>query len=258
MTSPFPGMDPYLEQASMWPDVHNRLMFAICDQIQPLLSPRYTAVLTPYVAYEAIDIATTRTVVPDIGVLEQHGETHESAAVVIAPAPLTGLIEVATRYHRIEIRTVGEEHLVTVIELLSPVNKRPGADAADAYERKRRDVLHSTVHLLEIDLLRGGRRPSLVTPLPEAPYFIMLSRVERRPHVELWPLSLRTAIPVVPVPLGEGDTDVPLDMTQAVQRIYTSARYDLRIDYTQAPPPPALSPDDAAWLDEHLKAAGAR
>jgi hypothetical protein len=165
---------------------------------------------------------------------------------------------VATRYHRIEIRSVGEEQLVTVIELLSPVNKRPGADAADAYERKRRDVLHSTVHLLAIDLLRGGRRPALVTPLPDVPYFIILSRVERRPQVEIWPVSLREAIPVIAVPLREGDADVPLDLTQALQRIYTSARYDLRIDYTKAPPPPALSPEDAAWLDEHLQAAGVR
>jgi hypothetical protein len=40
--------------------------------------------------------------------------------------------------------------------------------------------------------------------------------------------------------------------------LYDRAGYDLRIDYTQAPPPPALSPDDAAWLDEQLKAAGVR
>jgi hypothetical protein len=86
--------------------------------MQPFLSPRYAAVLKPYVAYEAIDIATTRTLVPDVGVLEQRSEARESATVAIAPAPLTGLIEVATRYHRIEIRSVGEEQLVTVIEIL--------------------------------------------------------------------------------------------------------------------------------------------
>ncbi len=254
MPSPFPGMDPYLEQASLWPDVHNRLMFAICDQLQPLLSPRYTAVLAPYIAYEAIDIGTTRAFVPDVGVLEQLDQPRDAGTVAIAPAPLTGLIEVATRYHRIEVRSVGAEELVTVIEVPSPVNKRPGVDAADAYERKRRDVLHSTAHLLEIDLLRGGRRPALVTALPDAPYFITLSRAERRPEVEIWPLSLRAALPVVAVPLRAGEADVPLDLTQALQRIYSSARYDLRIDYTQAPPPPVLAPDDAAWLAAHLHA----
>lgn len=258
MVSPFPGMDPYLEQPLLWPDVHSSLALALRDQLQPLLSPRYAAVLTPYIAYEAIDIAATRIIVPDVGVLQQQQTAYEPAAVAIAPAPLTGLIEVPTRYHRIELRTVGAEQVVTVLEILSPVNKRPGAHAADAYERKRHDVLRSTVHLLEIDLLRGGRRPSLVTPLPEAPYFIILSRAERRPQVEIWPLSLREPLPIVPVPLREGDADIPLDLTQALQRIYSSARYDLRIDYTKAPPPPALSPEDAAWLNTLLQAAGVR
>lgn len=76
--------------------------------------------------------------------------------------------------------------------------------------------------------------------------------------MEIWPLSLRKPILVVPTPLREGDADVPLDLTQALQRIYASARYDLRIDYAGDPPPPALPPDDAAWLDAHLKAAGLR
>ncbi|NJK80306.1 MAG: DUF4058 family protein [Chloroflexaceae bacterium] len=258
MQSPFPGMDPYLEQSNIWPDVHNRLIFAICDQIQPLLSPRYAAVVTPYVAYEAIDIATTRTMVPDVGVFEQPEPHPATAAVAIAPAPLTGVLDIATRYHRIEIRTVGEEQLITMIELLSPANKRPGAEGADTYERKRRAVLHSAVHLLEIDLLRGGRRPTLVTPLPEESYFILLSRADRRPFVEIWPVSVRAALPVVPVPLREGEADVPLNLTQAVQRIYSSARYDLRINYRNDPPPPALAAEDAAWLAEHLQAAGVR
>jgi hypothetical protein len=254
----FPGMDPYLEATPLWPDVHNRLAFAICDQMQPQLSPRYTAALTPYVTYEALEIAQTRVMVPDVGVLQHDAPAPGGAAVAIAPAPLTGRIAVPTRYHRIEIRTVGDEELVTVIEILSPANKRPGLMAADAYEHKRFDVLQSAVHLLEIDLLRGGRRPSLLTPLPDNPYFIFLSRFEARPTVEIWPLSLREAIPVVPVPLRGEDADIPLDVGQALRRIYESARYDLRIDYTQAPPPPDLAAEDAAWLAELLQEAGKR
>jgi len=43
--SPFPGMDPYLESPSLWPDVHNSLINIFREQISPLLPPRYVAEL---------------------------------------------------------------------------------------------------------------------------------------------------------------------------------------------------------------------
>ena len=137
--------------------------------------------------------------------------------------------------------------LVTAIEILSPVNKRPGRDGADAYDRKRRELLRSEAHLVEIDLLRAGQRPALVTPQPAASYTMLLSRVERRPEVEIWPLSLRVRIPVVPVPLQKPDPDVALDVQTALEQVYRNARYDLRIDYG-LPPTPDLSSEDAAWF----------
>src|SRR5215212_2929582 len=132
----FPGMDPYLEAPALWPDVHHRLISSISDQIQPLLSPRYITAIESYVAMETIEIAPVRRIAPDVAVLErERSGSAAGVATVIAPAPLTGTValEFPTRYHRIEIRRVGEGTLVTAIEILSPVNKRPGADAADAY-----------------------------------------------------------------------------------------------------------------------------
>ena len=257
----FPGMDPYLEEPALWPDVHHELSSSIRNQIQPLLSPRYIAAIEPYVAMETIEIVPARSVVPDIAVIERErtGNTG-GVATAIAPAPLTGTValEIPTRYHRIEIRRVGEGTLVTAIEILSPVNKRPGADAADAYDRKRRQIFNSDAHLLEIDLLRGGRRPALLQPLPDDPYFIFLSRVEERPLIRIWPLPLRKPIPIVPIPLQWPDPDIPLDLNDALARAYRSARYDLRIDYRQTPPPPELPAEDAAWLDSHLRARALR
>ena len=261
MELPFPGMDPYLEAPSLWPDVHHRLITVLCDQIQAQLDARYTAVITPYIAFESLEIAQVRLVaVPDIGVLEHDAPAAPGAAVTIAPAPLitTAVMEVPTRYARLEVRTVGDETLVTAIELLSPANKRPGAEGADAYEKKRQELFRSEAHLLEIDLLRGWRRPQVAGPLPDTPYFVFLSRAERCPRIEVWPLTLRGAIPVVPVPLRRPDPDVALDLTAALRQIYRSARYERRIDYQAAPPPPPLAPDDAAWLDAHLCEGGLR
>ena len=45
--------------------------------------------------------------------------------------------------------------MVTVIELLSPSNKRAGDDR-EQYLAKRRELLRSPAHLVEIDLLRDG------------------------------------------------------------------------------------------------------
>jgi hypothetical protein len=237
------------------------LITALCDQIQAQLSPRYTAVITPYVAFESLEIAPVRlAAVPDIGLLEHDATDGTGSAAAIAPAPLitTAVMEIPTRYARLEVRTVGDETLVTAIELLSPANKRPGVDGADAYEKKRQELFRSEAHLLEIDLLRAGRRPQVARPLPDNPYFVLLSRAERRPRIEVWPMNLRNPFPVVPVPLRYPDHDVALDLTVALRQIYHSARYERRIDYGAAPPPPPVAPDDAAWLDARLRERGLR
>lgn len=222
MEPPFPGMDPYLEAPSIWPDVHNSLITAIRDQIQVAIVPRYRAMITPYVAFENVEIASAT-------------------------------VEVPTEYGQIEIRTVSDHRLVTVLELLSPANKRIGTKDSDAYHIKRQAILRGDAHLLEIDLLRWGRRPQTTYALPNTPYFIFLSRVQHRPQFEIWPLMLHQPITPIPIPLRYPDADIPLDLGLAIREAYRRARYDLEVDYRQAPPPPALSPDNATWLDVHLR-----
>jgi Protein of unknown function (DUF4058) len=46
MQSPFPGMDPYLEHPALWPDVHNRLMAALADDLSERVAPRLAATST--------------------------------------------------------------------------------------------------------------------------------------------------------------------------------------------------------------------
>lgn len=60
MPSPFPGMDPYLEDPSLWPDFHQRLASEIGRQLTPLLRPRYFAALEPRVIYEPLDTGELR------------------------------------------------------------------------------------------------------------------------------------------------------------------------------------------------------
>lgn len=51
MTSPFPGMDPFLE-GYLWPDVHNRLANVIAEVLAPQISPKYVA----RIKIEAIEV----------------------------------------------------------------------------------------------------------------------------------------------------------------------------------------------------------
>ncbi|GAB4108795.1 MAG: DUF4058 family protein [Roseiflexaceae bacterium] len=256
MNTPFPGMDPYLEAPGNWPDVHHTLITTISDQLQANCPPGYRAALTIWPALEYVEFPPRRNAPRATA---EHALS-SAGDLMLEPAPLVlpALLVVPVEYAQIEIRTTGDRTLVTAIELLSPANKCPGADGADAYERKRQEIFASDAHLLEIDLLRAGRRPRLARPLPEAPYFIFLSRVQRRPQIEIWPLSLRLPIKPVPVPLRHPDPPVALDLGAAIHDAYRRARYDQEIDYRAPPPPPDLAPDDAAWLDAFLREAGRR
>ncbi len=256
MPSPFPGMDPYIESPMLWSDFHNNLASEIQTQLNRNIQPRYFARLTPYVTYESIDIGQTYRIIPDIGVSQRQPspETSATAALTITPPPVESLVPLDTplRLHRVEIRTTETQQLVTVIEILSPVNKRPRHRAYLAYQRKRRDLLHSEVHLVEIDLLRGGERPPLKRPVPEAPYYVVVSRQEHRPRVAVWPIQLADRLPVLPMPLLAPDPDVPMPLGAAVASVYERGAYAQQIDYTQPPPPPALSEAEAAWVQALL------
>lgn len=260
VSTPFPGMDPYLESPTMWEDFHNNLATEIQAQLAPLLQPRYLAVLEPRVVYDEVFIQQTQIVKPDVAITRPRFDARGGSAVAVAPAPLVGqlALEVPVRLQRVVIRETATGVLVTVIEILSPINKRPGQQGFTLYVRKRRDLLRTEVHLLEIDLLRAGQRPPLVTPLPEAPYFIFLSRGNQRPSVEIWPLHLHEPIPLVAAPLLAPDPDVPLDVGRAIHTIYDRLYYQQRINYQEQPPKPDLTPEDAAWVDERLRVTGYR
>ena len=44
-SSPFPGMDSYLEEPARWPGVHTRLITLIADTLAPQLAPVFTVAI---------------------------------------------------------------------------------------------------------------------------------------------------------------------------------------------------------------------
>ena len=102
-----------------------------------------------------------------------------------------------------EIRDTRDWQLITVIELLSPANKYSGSDR-EQFLAKRGELLSSHVHYVEIDLLRGGPRLP-ARKLPDCDYYVLVSRAELRPDAGIWPIGLRERLPIVPIPLREGE-----------------------------------------------------
>jgi hypothetical protein len=258
MTYPFPGMNPYCEDRELWPDLHqtlvNAIRFALADQVAPhyyvaVEQRTYVTALDPDSFLGRPDVAvlgTPRVVPPANGGMYVTGEP-----VAVLTPPVEEI-----REHYLEIRRTGTDQVITVIELLSPTNKRPGR-GRDEYEAKRIELLSTRTSLVEIDLLRGGE-PFAIDPLPVSDYRILISRSWRRPRGDLYPFNLRDAMPIIPVPLQRGEEEPLLALGPLLAEIYRTARYDLRIDYTAAPPAPPLAPDVAAWLEDQLRQSGLR
>jgi hypothetical protein len=55
MPSPFPGMDPYLEEPAGWQEFHSRFINTISDFLVPQLRPRYAVHIERYVYLTALD-----------------------------------------------------------------------------------------------------------------------------------------------------------------------------------------------------------
>ena len=211
MPSPFPGMDPYLEQEPIWHDFHERFLPAAATHLVPQIRPKYIALI------------------------------HENA--------YKNDVE-SLSYLKILDRRSRE--VITIVELLSPANKRPGENRSQ-YLAKRSGVLHGPAHLVEIDLLRGGE-PMPAEDRPACTYSVLVSRADRRPRADFWPFGLRDALPTIPVPLRGEDEDARLDLRAILDRIHDDAGYEDFL-YEHEPTPP-LTDDDAAWVRSFLPPPG--
>jgi hypothetical protein len=225
MPSPFPGMDPYLE--GEWSTSFQPMIVTeIGRQLNRRLLPHYIAL-------------------PNRRVVK--GFIEDSARGMAIPASIPHVC--------VEILRLMERQPVAVIEFLTPTNKL-GAGREEYLSRRER-FLHEPIHLVEIDLDRSGERVPMAARLPQAPYFAFVSRCEKRPITEVWPIALSQHLPILPIPLSPGDADAILDLQLAMNTAYDDGAFRRVIDYRVSPEIP-LSLQQADWVDDHLRAAGLR
>jgi Protein of unknown function (DUF4058) len=259
MPSPFPGMDPWVESAENFRDLHNSLVTYIREALNAALPKGYIARGTQLVW---VDDELHRE--PDVGVFGRPDPPDGGTAL----ATLAGAVAVAEQpvpepweQPYLEILTTEGKRLVTMVEVLSLSNKRGGDNGRVSYRQKQQECALGGVNLVEIDLLRWGAH---TTAAPEAElrrtagpfdYHACVMIAGETVRYFAVPIRLTEPLPAVPVPLDPGVPAVSVDLQPLFDRAYDTGRYADWIDYRQLPEPP-LTAEQQAWASGILKEKG--
>ena len=249
MPSPFPGMDPFLENQE-WEDFHSRMITALSDRLSPGVQPDYVVRVERRIYVERPDEDTDTFRRADVAILAMdsgpaaglHGSTDSCAVAVECELPMS--VERQETYLIVRERETME--VVTVIELLSPANKRHRSDGRREYLSKRNEFLSSSSHLVELDFLRGGERLPVIGSLPPGDLYAIVSRAYRRPRCSVYAWTLRNKLPTIPIPLKRGDADAQISLQEVFDIVWQRARYDLSLNY-KTPLDPPFSAVESEW-----------
>jgi hypothetical protein len=222
MPSPFPGMDPFLEDESLWPIFHHQLVMSLYQILLPGLVDRYRARVAQrhYVTEQALFTSIIR---------EEH---HEDI---------------------IEIRQRSDGRLVTFIDVVSPPNKTT-PQGRTAYLDKRREGRTSGANLVEIDLILQGQ-PTLEYSrdgLPDWDYAVTVTRSTQPERYEIYTTTLQKRLPRFRLPLASDDRDTVVDLHTVFTRCYEQGGFSAKIDYCRDPTT-TLEDEDRRWLADLLK-----
>jgi hypothetical protein len=252
-------MDPYIE-AQKWRDFHTTLITVIRELLLPQVRPRYVVDIQEDVYLIADDDGAIAVMEPDVHLAREPTATPGIAttSVAVATTPVVHHMPVPRRLRQpyLTIRDRASRRVITVLEVLSPTNKQSGA-ARRKYLRKRSRILAADASLVELDLLRGGKRLRTREPLTPADFYAFVSSWWRLPEVDVYPWSLRSALGRVSIPLAQRDTTASLDAQAAFTLTYDRAGYDYSLDYNADVQPP-LDEADCEWARATVRVASER
>ena len=260
MPSPFPGMDPWLEDRDIFPGLHSALTMYIFEALNAALPPGYFAAVASIVWVD--DQQRTE---PDISLLTRRGPPSSGGTATLdAPSrlqplgvrPFLGPIE--QKY--LEIHAPGGERIVTAVEILSRSNKAAGSAGRKAYLDKQQEFCLGGVNMVEIDLLRAGTHTTAVPRSRLARlhdgrihYHVCVTEAGEVDRLFGAVFPLECPLPEIEIPLEPGVPRLPIALQPMLDRAYDSGRYSMRTDYTQPCTPP-LSPEEQAWAEGILHA----
>ncbi|EAZ91743.1 DUF4058 family protein [Crocosphaera chwakensis] len=259
MPSPFPGMNPYLELPLFWSQVHTHLIVAIADYMNPILRPKYRISMEQRVYTDTNNDDNLELVgIPDNIVFSPSSNSSETSSNIavappkVQPLPITIPQPETVKEWYLQVKNVETQEVVTVIEILSPKNKKVG-EGRNKYLKKREQVLMSLTHLIEIDLLRKGEvMPMNVDDRIKSDYRIVISRSYNRPKAELYAFNLAQEIPSIPLVLKPEDEAPLIPLQELLHSIYEKGSYDLAINY-QKQTLDNLSENEQTWINNLLQ-----
>jgi hypothetical protein len=248
MPSPFPGIDPFLETPAYWSDFHSTFINYWREAVADALPDNYEAGIGERVYLLESEPNARKLIFPDVAILDgerTNQRTRASGVATLDPVTIPLTILDGPRETYIEILHRPDRSLVTVLELLSPANKnQPGRTE---YLAKRNALLYQEVHLIELDILRGGQRPPLAKPLPPGDAYYLVSRAELRPDCQVYSWKLPDQLPTLPVPLRAPDADLLIDLAAVFNTAYDRGRFQRRIDYNRLTPS-HLNLTELSWV----------
>lgn len=131
MSSPFPGMNPYLENPELWSGVHGPLIITLADTLSPQLRPQYFVTVEERIYQSTPEDGRILVGIPDVSVQKSQNicDSHNDDNIAIAtpsvqPTPVTLPIPETIKERYLEVRRVETKEVITAIEILSPKNKR--------------------------------------------------------------------------------------------------------------------------------------
>ncbi len=253
MPSVFPGMDPFIEGYE-WEDFHINMISEIQALLVPHLRPEYVVRAERRIYVEHL-IDDPQLIRPDLAILRSpeyvgnaKTETHIS---ILEPVERTLPKPYRVEEQYLVIRRLNSPEVITVIELLSPSNKRANSQGRQEYLSKREEILQSKTHLVELDLLHGGERLPTVEPLPNGDYYALVCRAQRRYTVSVYTWPLEHCLPIIPIPLDIGDQEISLDIQTAFDSVFDRAGYDYSLDYSHRVVPP-INDSQQQWIATKL------